>query len=480
MQRRKPKMHLGETRSPADLQAKDRLRAETPVFETDYQPARKKDDAVYFLSNRYLGQQYLTPDAIRAGYSLDETDAPTPAESIVEFTERKLFEHGDPDRLILQAESRLLHALAKFPQARAAMRTAYSTATFGPANLRWTSEERGWLFSCLTGSPAASPLVPPELLDRGTPEELRSHLIGRGDCPKNAFNGDSASETDAASGDFIETTAEPSTDTANFRDDPGGKKLREVSIDSPEVEIMHSEEEELDSFLETSPQAEIANDETVAAESALHAPNGSLDDFFLEEPDMFPSFTDSVIADETRAELTVQETVATLLCATAKKRFAIAKSKLTNIVSEMDRRLTDGDGNEGESKLSGNEFADAPPDELQDLFSRVGNEVLDAQRSLYEAERSADRVNSHLLDYTVSDGVQSRQSQAGLDRLDRMMEEFIESLPEDSHRPETRGDDGSYVFGSDEFDDKINPMFGGRNPDEYVVQGLPDGESKFE
>lgn len=470
-------MYLGETPSPADLQAKDRLRAETPVFETDYQPARKKDDAVYFNSNRYLGQQYLTPDAIRAGYSLDETDVPAPTESIVEFTERKMFEHGDPDRLILQAESRLLHALAKFPQARAAMRTVYSTSTFGPANLRWTSEEREWLFSCLTGLSEASPPLPPEVLDGGTPGELRSHLAGRGDCPENAFSGGLALESDAALGRFIETTAE--TDVVYFRDDPGREKLQEASIANPKRESIHSEEEELISFLETSPQTETTNDETVA-ESNLHTPNGSLDDFFLEEPDMFPSFTNSAIADETRAELTVQETVASLLCATAKKRFAIAKSKLTNIVSEMDRRLSDDDGGKGGKEIVKNELADISPDELQELFERVGNVVLDAQRSLYEAERSTDRVNSHLLDYTVSDGVQFRQSQAGLECLDRMMEEYIESLPEDSHRPETRRDDESYVFGSDEFDDKIDPMFGGRDPDEYVVRGFPNGESKFE
>ncbi|KAL3756990.1 LOW QUALITY PROTEIN: hypothetical protein ACHAWU_008020 [Discostella pseudostelligera] len=62
------------------------------------------------------------------------------------------------------------------------------------------------------------------------------------------------------------------------------------------------------------------------------------------------------------------------------------------------------------------------------------NEV--AQRSLHESERSTDRVNSHLLDYSVTSGVQYKLSQAKLDRLDQTMDEFISSLPEDNHRRE--------------------------------------------
>ena len=235
---------------------------------------------------------------------------------------------------------------------------------------------------------------------------------------------------------------------------------------------MRSEEEELDSFLESSSHVETQS-ETAAEIGHI---NGLLDEYFLET-DMFPSFTNSKIAQETRAELTVQETVATILRATAMKRFSNAKSKLTRIVYEMDRRL----GDEGGNELAESDLDDVSSDELQELFLKLGSETVDAQKSLYETERSTDRVNSHLLDYSVSNGVQSKQSQAELDRLDKMMEDHIASLPEDSHRPDTPGDDGEYVYGSDEVGDgEIDPMFGGRNPDEYVVRGLPNGEGKFE
>ncbi|KAL7527545.1 hypothetical protein ACHAXR_004008, partial [Thalassiosira sp. AJA248-18] len=464
----KPKMHLGEPPSPVD--EKDRLRAETPMFEDVYRPNRKKD-VVYFNSNSYLGQQYLSPDAIRAGYTLGN-DRPSPGESIVEFTEKQIFER-DPDQLILQAESRLLHALAKFPQARAAMRTVYSTSTFGPSNMRWTSEEREWLFLCLTGSPEIDPPLPVELLDGGAPSQLHPFLAHRQDCPDNAFNRDAFEPaTNHATDDIIEAIAESSIDSSpEYNISNSGDVSGTSSDGTAEVEVIGSEEEEFDSSHH--PSSEVDTEANVGARNGHK--NGLLDEYFLQT-DMFPSFTNSKIAQETRAELTVQETVASLLRASAMKRFLSAKSKLSKIVSEMDRR--DGD-EEGNPPTADNDFDDVSPDELQELFRKVGNEVVDAQKSLYESERSTDRVNSHLLDYSVSNGVQDKITQSDLQRLDKMMEDHIASLPEDHHRPDRPGSDGVYEFGSDEFDGEIDPMFGGRNPDEFVVRGMPNGDSSW-
>ena len=161
------------------------------------------------------------------------------------------------------------------------------------------------------------------------------------------------------------------------------------------------------------------------------------------------------------------------------KRFSLAKLKLTKVVSEMDRR--DNNDEDGSQLAINNEFDGVSSDELQELFQKMGNEVLDAQKSLYEAERSTDRVNSHLLDYSVTNGVKYKLSQAELERLDTMMDDFLESLPEDTHRPSTPGSE-DYMFGDDREQDtnQIDPMFGGRDPDDYVVRGLPEGESKWD
>jgi hypothetical protein len=418
----KRRMHLGEVSAPRE---ENRIRADTPVFESNGKMKQKRDGIVYFNSNRYLG---FSPGDERSSSS---------GESIVEVTERKLLESPDPDQLIMQAESRLLHALAKFPQARMAMRTVYSTSTFGPSNLRWSRDEREWLFLCLTGSPDIDPPLPAELLDGGTRLQLHLYLAKRNDCPDGALSNDFKNPLDDSS----------SVD---------GSEVNQSVTEEP-----MSEKDAFDSILDDTRRQ-----------------NGSLDEYFLDT-DMFPSFTNNTITTETRAELTVQETVATLLRATAMKRFASAKSKLTRIVNEMDHRAND-DAKIVNFVVASNEFSGLPPDELQELFKRVGNEVVDAQRSLYESERSTDRVNSHLLDYSVTSGVQYKLSQAKLDRLDRMMDEFIASLPEDNHRPESPGNDGNYVFGSDQFDDNIDPTYGGTSPEEYVVRGLPNGEGKWD
>ena len=417
----KRKMHLGEVSMPRE---ENRILADTPVFESKGRMKQNRDGIVYFNSNRYLG---LSPG---------DKSTSSSGESIVAVTEKKLLDGPDPDQLIMQAESRLLHALAKFPQARMAMRTVYSSSTFGPSNLRWTTDEREWLFLCLTGSPDISPRVPLELLDGGTRLQLHLYLANRYDCPNGAFS----HEIMKSLGDF-------------YPED--GSEVKNEST----LEATMSDNDAFDSTLDDSHQ------------------NGSLDEYFFDT-DMFPSFTNNTITSETRAELTVQETVASLLRATAMKRFANAKSKLTNIVHEMDLRAIDD--SKSVNLVARNDFSELTPDELQDLFLKAGNDVVDAQRSLYESERSTDRVNSHLLDYSVTNGVQYKLSQAKLDRLDRMMEEFIASLPEDNHRPETPGNDGSYEFGYDQFNDQVDPSFGGTSPEEYVVRGLPNGESKWD
>lgn len=411
------------------------LGSQSPFIQSTKYKSTRKQDVVYFNSNRYFGQQFLTAEAIQAGYTNDN-DAPSPDESIADFMNRRILTR-DADQMIEQAERRLLHALAKFPQARAAMRTVYSASTFGPKNMRWTSQERAWLFLCLTGSPEFD-TVPSELLDSGTSSQLLSNLSQRLDCPEGAFN----------------TKTQDFFGSDNLHDATDGSS---VGSSPPSDGTMV--ENELDSILEPS-QTEPSAEDRPSKESEA----GILDEFFVDDHDLFPSFSNSKIAKETRAELTVQETVAALLRATAMKRFSTAKIALSEIVEEMDRR-----GNmEGDTDMpDDSDLGMMPSEELEEMFIKVGSEVVSAQKSLYEAERSCDRVNSHLLDYSVSSGVQYKLSQASVERLNQMMEEHIASLPDDNHRPDKPGNDEAYVFGSDEFDDHIDSQFGGPRSDVF-------------
>ena len=397
------------------------IRAETTLFDDTSTKKRKPPEPVYFNSNEYIGERYLTSQAMDAGYLLDG-DNPKPGETLVEFTDRMLLER-DADEMILLAESRLLHSLAKFTQAREIMRTVYSASTFTPPSMQWTCEERQWLFQCLTG--ISEPSLPRELLESGTASQLRSHLVNLEDCPTSAFISRSTS-----SSTFSNTST--SDDDENIKD------------------------------------------------NATRNGNGHLETYFMDANHLFPSFKlESKIAVETRAELTVQETVATLLRATAIKRFLSVKSRFAKIVTEIDCREELRNRQQEEHEFYDKDFSDTSYEELQDLFDSVAMEVMEAQRSLYESDRSADRVNAHLLDYGTTNSVQYRTSNAEIERLEKMMDEHISSLPEDSHRPDVPGDDNSYVFGLDEMSEQIDPRYGGKDPDFYTVKGLPNGETKW-
>jgi hypothetical protein len=382
--RSKPNMYLG---SPGFDDSEQQLRAETSVFDTPNKRTKEKKDPVYFNSNQYIGERYLTQQAMETGYLLSSSDKPAAGESLVDFTDRMLLER-DADEMIAQAEGRLLHALAKFRQARDIMRSVYSASTFTPPNMIWTSEERQWLFECLTGT--SDPPLSQELLESGSADQLRFEIAKLDDCPPNAF--------------ILAETLTVGDDDSSDTDKPTNHQYNSKG-------------------------------------------RGSLETYFMDAMHMFPLLHKSKIAKETRAELTVQETVATLLRATAIKRFLSVKKRFTKIVLEMDRRA-DLDG-ENQQNFFDEDFVNTSTEELDGLFKSVATEVMDAQMSLYESDRSTDRVNAHLLDYSTSNSVHYRTSQAEIERLHNMMEEHVQSLPDDYEPPDQPGVDKPHIFSAD-------------------------------
>jgi hypothetical protein len=321
-----------------------------------------------------------------------------------------------------------------------------------------------------------------ELLDGGTPLQLYSHLSNREDCPNGAFGVLKSSWISGERKPLVRVIDSEVEASVNQQLDGDTTTATIISNFDPDEQATY-EETDLDPVSSSSVSVEVEpaqSDWTEEGEEndSSDTIKGMLDEYFLDADDLFPSFNQNKIATETRAELTVQETVATLLRATATKRFATAKAKFSSVVNEMDRRVNEETVDTQQRPQSPNDgdFADLSSEELQDLFEILGTEVMEAQKSLYESDRSTDRVNAHLLDYSVSNGVQYKLSQAELERLDKLMEDHIANLPEDAHRPETWGGDGLYVFGEDEESDGVDAQFGGRDPDE---RGLPNGETKW-
>ena len=460
--RSKHNMILGVASSGNEDKHKQ-VKAETSLFDEPNKRSQRENDLVYFNSNQYHGERYLTAEAMDAGYQLTHQDRPLQDESLVEFTDRMVLERN-AGNMILQAEDRLLHALAKFPQARNVMKTVYTPSTFTQPNMKWSSEERQWLFECLAGF--SDPPLPDELLDGGNAIQLRSQLAIRQDCPPGAFVPEPIHSS--MSFDTSNAYSEAALEGDSHFDQMLSNGADEMNTNLSSADVLDGCTE-----LDSLPAVE----ENVSAQH-IAGDKGSLDEYFLDASDLFPSFGNTKIEKETRAELTVQETVATLLRASSINRFSSVKSKLAKIVFEMDRRA-DADSEQERQSFFDEEFTDTSREDLQEMFEHVAMEAMDAQMALYESDRSTDRVNAHLLDYSTTNSVQYKLSQAEGERLERMMNDHISSLPDDHHRPDTPGDDGSYVFGSDQDSDEIDARYGGRDPDDYVVRGLPNGESKW-
>ena len=131
--------------------------------------------------------------------------------------------HQDADRLLFDAEERMLRMMVQFPVARLAMQQATSNRDF-LGLIEWSTPEREWLFHCLTNSPPYEEL-PQTMFECGTPSQLLQYLRDRKDAPYGAFL-NSPGETDE-----LDKTNSPGNDETlkNLR---SAGNLRDVRIDS--------------------------------------------------------------------------------------------------------------------------------------------------------------------------------------------------------------------------------------------------------
>ena len=140
------------------------------------------EDLVYFNSNDYHGQQFVTEDAVQAGYS--NADIARDA-SILEHGVGTLVQQ-DAHALINAAEEKLLKNIVRYDCARTAMihSLATSDATGSTNQIQWSQPERAWLFECLVKQPQT---IPKEALVDGRVKDLHRHLANLPDAPIGAF-----------------------------------------------------------------------------------------------------------------------------------------------------------------------------------------------------------------------------------------------------------------------------------------------------
>jgi hypothetical protein len=359
---------------------------------------RRKQNVVYFNSNEYLGNDVRNV-ARQASANLVSTN----------------ILNQDGDKLLLGAEFRLLKAMVQFSTARHAMKAALlNRDKNAPALIEWSIPEREWLFHCLTESPGHEPL-PQELLKGESIAHLKNYFENRTDVPNGAFAAQNRNQTKCDS--YIDGA---------------------TRFDSAVV------------------------DDFVNSKKESYARKGTLDVFFDESDDVINVSLDEYSPSHNeRAELTVQEAVATMLKASALKRLNSFKYEWSNASDAFAKRqvLTNETltGLEQEQGIIST-YANLNDAELKIKCNDLGNEVVDAMNVVTELSESLKQLSRRLLDYCSSDGTEGKNSEAKQKELAHMLEVHIASLPDDRDKP---GYSDDYVFGSDQFRDDIDTRYGG-------------------
>ena len=390
---------------------------------------KKNSNLVFFNSNQFCGSEMLTQEAYNAGYNRDSVH-----ENFLIHDNSVV--HQDADRLLLDAEERMLRIMVQFPVARLAMQEAISNREF-LGLIEWSTPEREWLFHCLTNSPPYEEL-PHTMFECGTPSQLFQYLKDRKDVPYGAFL---KSQEDLEPGDKSDFPHGES-----FQNLRSAGNLTDVRYDSwHDPHDCHGDNEAL----------------------------GTLEIFFIKEEDDVSDIEldEYSITHDTRAELTIQDTVATMLKATAMKRESNlrGKWKIVNevIASRQNREEEEEEGMAGKELFNDlpdtydrSTFNNMGDSELATLHLELSQQVLDAIKVARELSESASQLKNRLLDYCASDTGEGRISTAKQEELAKMLDTHLAELPDDP-RPQSHGDDGQYIFGSDDFDGTIDSRFGG-------------------
>jgi len=412
------------------------MREATEAGET-YVSLDSENKLVYFNSNAFHGNKFLTKEAREAGYgesgiSYDASEIGLGIPALLE---------QDADKLLLDAEDRLLRTLVHYPSARAAIKGAVmaslkSGTGAGPALIEWSNQDREWLFECLADSPGRS-LLPLELQEGGTASQLRGYLADLSDAPEGAF--DSM---------ISEDNRPPQSNVMQDGESPMGESgINGEALDPPPFDDASS----------TPPNSK-----------------GRLETYFAhnDEAGSLAQYQQSELSHETRAELLVQETLATMLRATALKRMVLLKRRWMVAATALELRLNENavsrnDENSttilaiDDAEPKGDaENSDTDIEELSSLCSSLGEQLSEAMQTVKELDESSKRIGSRLMDYCSADGSSYRMSNAKHERFIKTLDDHLENLPEDP-KPTTSGGDGNYIFGFDEFDDSIDPQFGG-------------------
>jgi hypothetical protein len=358
-----------------------------------------QDNLVYFNSNDFHGHQFLTNNAINAGY----TSRPVKRDpSLLEKGVASLIEK-DIGSMAITAENSLLRVLVLHGAARTTAKNMIDArrAVSSDIDIEWSCIEKEWLFASLV---ERRDMIPP---DCHGPAELRSFLAALPDAPTDAFDehddvADVSTEhkiatseegaevtglvddaldhhlsdtTHSADADnsfsdvsLVDASVEEhsprvadatilSNDAIDFDDvDTDGSMLRSASFDDADdegsdlqipdfgdVDTDGSDLQSLD-FDNVDTNRAVSN----TAPSVQLTKANSLDRFFVPEDEYSVIKNDGSASGQIRGELFVQELLATLLWATTSERARVIQKDFISLFNALNETTNTNGDSEGE------------------------------------------------------------------------------------------------------------------------------------
>lgn len=410
---------------------------------------------VYFNSNKYLGNE---PNLVQIH---PEQNFHTERSSMI-----NPLMSPNADRQLVDAEYRLLYVMVHFPSARNAMKSVLLNKKGDGMRLEWSNPEREWLFQCLTDSPGHEN-IPPELQDDCSTNQLKEHLKMRPDVPMFAFR--ESHEAKLHENSVMPSTRIIDVDVSSASSPTPEKISSDLRFESEDVDNISAPQTKSSGFQYTN-----SNQSTDFHTSTVS--HGSLDVFFSDHEDFLKlDIKEDSATREERSELTVQESVAFMLRALAMKRLDVLKNEWLDI-SQARKGRKESEMNNTTKITVNDRYANLDDDQLEDLYSIVGQNYLVESRTVRELTDSIKELNRRLVGYCSSDSEEGRNSESVQRELSRALDEYVNNLPPDP-RPTKSGSSRDYIFGLDAYNPDIDEMYGGRRREDLRKGGFEEDDS---
>ena len=371
---------------------------------------------IYFNSVGFNGNQFLTDSAIDAGYTSEPIK---PDASVIETGLASMVAQDVP-KMIVDAENALLRILVNDSSSRTIVKnmlTARLAVNFG-GDIHWSCPEHQWLFEVLIGE-----------LDTGLGvhsdrHHLRTLLAHRPDAPPGAF-----------SNDFTDVITQPVTLLPNDASVGSQCKSSENVLD---VEPLDYDVGSADASVVVAmdPDVRSAPLATTSSTVATSSP-GSLDAFFADELTSLDTADDAAILG-TRNTLAVQETLISLLLASASFKSQLIREKLASyeVAPGKESALSVGEKTKNAdtngSSLNSTLSAIATDDSESSSLHRLDvtqwdllKQLQETTRSLQSLQESSSRIRSRLMDESASNGIEGSISRALQVELASQLDDFV-------------------------------------------------------